>query len=73
MPRLLRNVTMINNFFFPVFFPPQFCEVLKSIIRDQRTVIVSGLLGIISVVYFGMAPLTTLPTILIPFTLWMAG
>lgn len=51
----------------------QFCEVLKSIIRDQRTVIVSGLLGIISVVYFGMAPLTTLPTILIPFTLWMAG
>ncbi|XP_005747018.1 lecithin retinol acyltransferase a [Pundamilia nyererei] len=51
----------------------QFCEVLKSIIRDQRTVIVSGLLGIISVVYFGIAPLTTLPTILIPFTLWMAG
>ncbi|XP_070712507.1 lecithin retinol acyltransferase a [Pempheris klunzingeri] len=51
----------------------KFCEVLKSIIRDQRSVIVTGLLGIISIVYFGMATSTTVPTILIPFTLWMAG
>ncbi|XP_028264683.1 lecithin retinol acyltransferase a [Parambassis ranga] len=51
----------------------KFCEGLKSIIRDQRSVIVTGLLGIISIICFGMAPLTTLPTILIPFTLWMAG
>ncbi|XP_072239921.1 lecithin retinol acyltransferase a [Leuresthes tenuis] len=51
----------------------KFCECLKSIIRDQRSVIISGLLGIISMVYFGMAPATTLLTVLIPFTLWMAG
>uniref|UniRef100_A0A4W6EV86 Lecithin retinol acyltransferase a n=1 Tax=Lates calcarifer TaxID=8187 RepID=A0A4W6EV86_LATCA len=51
----------------------KFCECLKSIIRDQRSVIVTGLLGIISIVCFGMAPSTTLPTILVPFTLWMAG
>ncbi|XP_020495396.1 lecithin retinol acyltransferase a [Labrus bergylta] len=51
----------------------KFCECLKSIIRDQRSVIVTSLLGFISVVSFGMAPATTLPTILIPFTLWMAG
>ncbi|XP_023273247.1 lecithin retinol acyltransferase [Seriola lalandi dorsalis] len=51
----------------------KFCECLKSIIRDQRSVIVTGLLGIISMVCFGMAASTTLPTILIPFTLWMAG
>ncbi|XP_042341916.1 lecithin retinol acyltransferase a [Plectropomus leopardus] len=51
----------------------QFCECLKSIIRDQRSVIVTGLLGMISIICFGMAPSTTLPTILIPFTLWMAG
>ncbi|XP_028309330.1 lecithin retinol acyltransferase a [Gouania willdenowi] len=51
----------------------KFCECLKSIIRDQRSVIISGLLGIISIVCFGMVPSTTLPTILIPFTLWMAG
>ncbi|CAK6972389.1 lecithin retinol acyltransferase a [Scomber scombrus] len=51
----------------------KFCECLKSIIRDQRSVIATGLLGTISIVCFGMAPLTTLPTILIPFTLWMAG
>ncbi|KAI3352498.1 hypothetical protein L3Q82_005451 [Scortum barcoo] len=51
----------------------KFCECLKSIIRDQRSVISTTLLGIISIVSFGMAPATTLPTILIPFTLWMAG
>ncbi|XP_062244654.1 lecithin retinol acyltransferase a [Platichthys flesus] len=51
----------------------KFCECLKSIIRDQRSVIASGLLGMISIVCFGMAASTTLPTILIPFTLWMAG
>nr|XP_057941001.1 lecithin retinol acyltransferase a [Doryrhamphus excisus] len=51
----------------------QFCECLKSAIRDQRSVLVSGTLGIISMLFFGIAPSTTLPTILIPFTLWMAG
>ncbi|XP_029365971.1 lecithin retinol acyltransferase a [Echeneis naucrates] len=51
----------------------KFCECLKSAIRDQRSVILSGLLGMISIICFGMAPSTTLPTILIPFTLWMAG
>ncbi|XP_044201783.1 lecithin retinol acyltransferase a [Thunnus albacares] len=51
----------------------KFCECLKSIIRDQRSVIATGLLGMISIVCFGMAPSTTLPTVLIPFTLWMAG
>ncbi|KAM9313966.1 lecithin retinol acyltransferase a [Pholidichthys leucotaenia] len=51
----------------------KFCECLKSIIRDQRIVILTGLLGMISIICFGMAPSTTLPTILIPFTLWMAG
>ncbi|KAM9857381.1 lecithin retinol acyltransferase a [Aulostomus maculatus] len=51
----------------------QFCQCLKSIIRDQRSIIITGLLGMISIVCFGMAPSTTLPTILIPFTLWMAG
>ncbi|XP_036959887.1 lecithin retinol acyltransferase a [Acanthopagrus latus] len=51
----------------------QFCGFLKSIIRDQRSVMVTVLLGIVSIVCFGMAPSTTLPTVLIPFTLWMAG
>uniref|UniRef100_UPI0037E8ED05 lecithin retinol acyltransferase a n=1 Tax=Semicossyphus pulcher TaxID=241346 RepID=UPI0037E8ED05 len=51
----------------------KFCECLKSIIRDQRSVIITSLLGFISIVSFGMAPATTLPTFLIPFTLWMAG
>ncbi|TNN89717.1 Lecithin retinol acyltransferase [Liparis tanakae] len=51
----------------------KFCEGVKSVIRDQRSVIFTSLLGIISIVCFGMAPSTTLPTVLIPFTLWMAG
>ncbi|XP_029913712.1 lecithin retinol acyltransferase a [Myripristis murdjan] len=51
----------------------KFCQCLKSIIRDQRSFVVTFLLGMISIVHFGMAPATTLPTILIPFTLWMAG
>ncbi|XP_024115652.1 lecithin retinol acyltransferase a [Oryzias melastigma] len=51
----------------------KFFESLKSVIRDQRSVILTGLLGFISLVCFGVAPSTTLPTILIPFSLWMAG
>ncbi|XP_047431386.1 lecithin retinol acyltransferase a [Mugil cephalus] len=51
----------------------KFCEFLKSIIRDQRSAIASGLLGVVSMVCYGMALSTTLPTVLIPFTLWMAS
>ncbi|KAK2817248.1 hypothetical protein Q5P01_025439 [Channa striata] len=51
----------------------KFCEGLKSAVRDLRSVVAAGLLGIFSTVYFGLAPSTALPTVLIPFTLWMAG
>uniref|UniRef100_A0A7N8Y1M3 Lecithin retinol acyltransferase n=1 Tax=Mastacembelus armatus TaxID=205130 RepID=A0A7N8Y1M3_9TELE len=51
----------------------EFCTSLKSVIRDQRSVTFTGVLGVISVICFGMAPSTTLPTVLIPFALWMAG
>uniref|UniRef100_A0A1A8J7X7 Lecithin retinol acyltransferase (Phosphatidylcholine--retinol O-acyltransferase) n=1 Tax=Nothobranchius kuhntae TaxID=321403 RepID=A0A1A8J7X7_NOTKU len=51
----------------------KFCEFLKMIIRDQRSIIITGLLGLVSIVHFGIAASTTLPSILIPFTLWMAG
>ncbi|TKS68454.1 Lecithin retinol acyltransferase [Collichthys lucidus] len=51
----------------------KFCECLKSIIRDQRSVIVTVFLGMISILCFGIVPSTTLLSILIPFTLWMAG
>uniref|UniRef100_A0A3Q1JHF0 Lecithin retinol acyltransferase n=1 Tax=Anabas testudineus TaxID=64144 RepID=A0A3Q1JHF0_ANATE len=48
-------------------------EGLKSVIRDKRSILVAGLLGMIYMVYFGAAPWTTLLTVLIPFSLWMAG
>uniref|UniRef100_A0ACB8E7Y0 Uncharacterized protein n=2 Tax=Sphaerodactylus townsendi TaxID=933632 RepID=A0ACB8E7Y0_9SAUR len=58
----------------PVSFQTdKFCEIVKMIIRDQRSVLASALLGLASIFYLGLAPSTTLPTILIPFTLWMVG
>ncbi|KAL7855777.1 hypothetical protein AOLI_G00193810 [Acnodon oligacanthus] len=51
----------------------KFCNCLKMAIRDQRSVLLTVFLGVMSIVCFGLAPSTTLPTILIPFTLWMAG
>lgn len=51
----------------------QFCSGVKTVLRDQRSVLLSLLLGLISVIYFGLMPATTLPTILISFMLWMAG
>ncbi|KAM4537365.1 lecithin retinol acyltransferase-like [Odontesthes bonariensis] len=51
----------------------QFCEWLKSLIRDQRSVVLTALLGLLSMVYLGASASTTLPTLLIPFTLWMAS
>ncbi|XP_043954811.1 lecithin retinol acyltransferase-like [Gambusia affinis] len=51
----------------------QFCEWLKSLIRDQRSVVLTGLLGLLSVACLGVSPGTALPSALIPFTLWMAS
>ncbi|NXU10375.1 LRAT acyltransferase, partial [Pardalotus punctatus] len=58
----------------PVSFQTdKFCETVKMIIRDQRSVLASVLVGLASIVCLGLAPSTTLPTIFIPFFLWMAG
>ncbi|NWW34249.1 LRAT acyltransferase, partial [Panurus biarmicus] len=58
----------------PVSFQTdKFCETVKMIIRDQRSVLASVLVGVASIVCLGVAPSTTLPTIFIPFLLWMAG
>ncbi|KAG8507343.1 Lecithin retinol acyltransferase [Galemys pyrenaicus] len=51
----------------------QFCENVKIIIRDQRSVLASAVLGLASIVCLGLASYTTLPAIFIPFCLWMAG
>lgn len=51
----------------------KFCESLKSVIRDQRSVLFTTVIGMLSMFYFGIAPCTALPTFIIPFTLWMAG
>ncbi|XP_014699396.1 lecithin retinol acyltransferase [Equus asinus] len=51
----------------------RFCETVKIIIRDQRSVLASAVLGLASVVYLGLASYTALPAIFIPFCLWMVG
>uniref|UniRef100_A0A3B5A9W3 Lecithin retinol acyltransferase-like n=1 Tax=Stegastes partitus TaxID=144197 RepID=A0A3B5A9W3_9TELE len=51
----------------------KFCEWLKSLIRDQRNVVLAVLLGLLSVVCSGISPGTVLPAVLVPFTLWMAS
>lgn len=51
----------------------QFCELLKIIIRDQRSILASAVLGLASVVYLGLTSYTALPAIFIPLCLWLAG
>uniref|UniRef100_UPI00398EEF53 lecithin retinol acyltransferase-like n=1 Tax=Pristiophorus japonicus TaxID=55135 RepID=UPI00398EEF53 len=51
----------------------QFCEAVKTIIRDQRSIFVTAALGLAGIFCLGFGPSTTLPTIFIPFFLWMAG
>ncbi|KAK2908671.1 hypothetical protein Q8A67_004508 [Cirrhinus molitorella] len=51
----------------------KFCDCLKTIIRDQRSVALTVCIGVMYILCFGLSPSTTLPTILFPFFLWMAG
>lgn len=51
----------------------QFCVWLKSVIRDRRLIFLTAFLGILSMLCLGISSSTALPTLLIPFTLWMAS
>uniref|UniRef100_A0A1A8J011 LRAT domain-containing protein n=2 Tax=Nothobranchius kuhntae TaxID=321403 RepID=A0A1A8J011_NOTKU len=51
----------------------QFCEWMKSLIRDQRTVVLTALLGLLAMACWGVSSGTALPALLVPFTLWMAS
>ncbi|KAM9717531.1 lecithin retinol acyltransferase-like [Menidia menidia] len=51
----------------------QFCEWLKVLIRDQRVAALTALLGLTSMLCLGFSSGTALPSLLIPFTLWMAS
>ncbi|KAM3937909.1 lecithin retinol acyltransferase [Leptodactylus fuscus] len=59
---------------FPVSFQTdKFCETVKRIIRDQRSVLVSAASGLVLTLCLGLDPSTTLPCLFITFTLWMAS
>lgn len=51
----------------------KFRENMKIIIRDQRSVLASAVLGLASIVCLGLASYTMIPVIFIPFCLWMVG
>ncbi|XP_029107688.1 lecithin retinol acyltransferase-like [Scleropages formosus] len=53
------------------FQTDRFCECLKSVIRDQRSLLFSLLLGMMFTIYHGLTPTATLPAVIIPFILWM--
>ncbi|XP_068134992.1 lecithin retinol acyltransferase-like isoform X1 [Hyperolius riggenbachi] len=59
---------------YPVSFQTnKFCETIKKIIRDQRSVLISAALGLALTLCMGIGPSTTLPCFLLTFTLWMAS
>ncbi|XP_076019376.1 lecithin retinol acyltransferase-like [Genypterus blacodes] len=51
----------------------QFCDWLKSVMRDQRVFLLTAFLGILSMACLGISSSTALPAFLVPFTLWMAS
>ncbi|OCT99679.1 lecithin retinol acyltransferase [Xenopus laevis] len=58
----------------PVSFQTdKFCETLKRIIRDQRSVFVSAASGLLLILCIGLEPYITFPSLLITFILWMAS
>ncbi|KAM4810425.1 lecithin retinol acyltransferase-like [Rhinophrynus dorsalis] len=58
----------------PVSFQTdKFCETVKRIIRDQRSVLISAASGLVLMLCMGLEPTTILPSFLITFTLWMAS
>ncbi|XP_040274503.1 lecithin retinol acyltransferase-like [Bufo bufo] len=59
---------------FPMSFQTdKFCEIVKRIIRDQRSVFVSAASGLLLTLCLGLHPSTTLLCFFITFTLWMAS
>ncbi|XP_041435479.1 lecithin retinol acyltransferase isoform X1 [Xenopus laevis] len=55
------------------FQTDQFCETVKKIIRDRRSILLSAAIGTASVLYMGFGLCTILPNFFISFTLWMAS
>ncbi|PIO32978.1 hypothetical protein AB205_0017110 [Aquarana catesbeiana] len=63
---------LLSFFYCPLVIQP-FCETVKRIIRDQRSVFLSAALGLVLILCLGMEPSTTLPSLFITFSLWMAS
>lgn len=51
----------------------QFCAWLKCQIQDQRNVVLTALLGLLYMACCGISCSTALPTLIVPFSLWMAS
>lgn len=51
----------------------KFCDIVKKIIRDQRSVVISAAVGTALTLCVGVGPFTALPSFLLTFTLWMAS
>lgn len=52
----------------------QFCKAVRKVFCSRKCALLSALSGVGIMCYLGsVTPLTALPTILIPFLIWMAS
>ncbi|MBN3295449.1 lecithin retinol acyltransferase [Amia ocellicauda] len=51
----------------------QFCKTVRKIVCSRKSALFSAMLGLASVLCLGSAPYTTLPSVFVPLTLWMAS
>uniref|UniRef100_W5K5K1 Lecithin retinol acyltransferase-like n=1 Tax=Astyanax mexicanus TaxID=7994 RepID=W5K5K1_ASTMX len=51
----------------------RFCECLKTIVQDQRSMLMATVIGVCFMLFLGLSLSTALPTLFILFTLWMIG
>ncbi|XP_048051466.1 lecithin retinol acyltransferase family protein [Megalobrama amblycephala] len=52
----------------------QFCKTVRTILLSRKMAFLSAIIGVFIILYLGaMTPFTTLPIVIIPFTIWMAS
>uniref|UniRef100_A0A673GKD6 LRAT domain-containing protein n=1 Tax=Sinocyclocheilus rhinocerous TaxID=307959 RepID=A0A673GKD6_9TELE len=52
----------------------QFCKTVRTTLLSRKMTFLSAIIGVFIMLYLGaLTPLTTLPIVAIPFTMWMAS
>ncbi|XP_067260908.1 lecithin retinol acyltransferase family protein [Chanodichthys erythropterus] len=52
----------------------QFCKIVRTVLFSRKIAFLSAIIGVFIILYLGaMTPFTTLPIVILPFTIWMAS